>query len=211
MRSAEAENRAYFREAYLNGEHGWGVTEPDPFVVKYLARLRELAPGGRLLDLGCGEGRHAIAGAGLGFRVTGVDFEPGALQRARKAARAEGVRVTFRQADVRALPFPAGAFDAVLDYGCLHHQRQADWPAYRASLCQVLKPGGYYLLSVFSPRFRLFAGSQRSWHIAHGAYRRCFTLEELVSMFKSDFEILELVEERPKGLWHALMRRRCAR
>src|ERR1039457_2974161 len=119
MPSADDENRRYFHEAYRTGRHGWGVSEPSPYAVKYLERVARLVPGGTLLDLGCGGGRHAIAAARLGFRATGVDYEPLALVRARRAAKAAGVTgVTFRQADVLALDLPPASFDVVLDFGC---------------------------------------------------------------------------------------------
>ena len=211
MRSADEVNRRYFREAYRAGTHGWAVVKPSPYAVRFLRAVARRVSGGRLLDLGCGEGRHALAAARLGFRVTAVDREPLALRRARSAARSAGVTgITFLEADVFRLPFPEAFFDAVLDYGFLHHQRKSDWPAYRRSVRRVLRPGGYYLLSVFSPRFRLFRGARRPWHIAYGAYRRCFTAKEILALFSRDFEIVRMTEERGKGggFWHTLMKGR---
>jgi SAM-dependent methyltransferase len=211
VRTAEEANRSYFRRAYRTGEHGWAVEAPSPYVVAFLERLRDAVPGGTLLDVGCGEGRHSIAAAQLGLRVAGVDYLPAALKRARRFAKAKGVEgIAFRRANVFALPFRPGSFDVVLDYGCLHHQRKSDWPAYLGSVLGVLKAEGFYVLSAFSPRFRLFQGARRPWHIAYGAYRRCFTADEIVRLFGGHFEVLEMLEESGggQGLWHALMRRR---
>jgi len=210
MLSADEANRRYFRRAYQTGQHGWAAEEPSPYVVAFLRRLQAVVPGGRLLDVGCGEGRHAVAAAHLGFKVTAIDYEPLALTRARRSARAEGAAgITFRRADVFRMPFPPGSFDGVVDFGCLHHQKKSSWPAYQAGILRVLKLEGFYLLSVFSPAFAMFRGSRRRWHIAQGAYRRCFTARDIRALFGRDFEILELEEERRPGLWHSRMRRRC--
>ena len=201
--SAHEANRRYFRSAYRTGEHGWAVGEPSPYAVRFLRRLSKQVPGGTLLDVGCGEGRHAIAAERLGFRVTAVDYEPLALKRAQSAAKEQRAKgIAFRTANVFALPFPDSHFDVVLDCGCLHHQRKADWAAYRANIVRVLKPGGFYVLSVFTPEFHLFRGSPRPWHIAGGAYRRCFTSDEIVQLFGRHFGVVEVREERGRGFWH---------
>ncbi|MDO8587476.1 MAG: class I SAM-dependent methyltransferase [Armatimonadota bacterium] len=209
-RSQAASNVRYFREAYRTGEHGWGVTEPSPDVLRLLGRARELVPAGRLLDLGCGEGRHSVAAASLGFEVVGVDYEPLALQRARGLIPAgEQSKIFLCAGSALALPFQPASFDVVLDYGCFHHQRKADWPAYRANLLRALKPQGLYILSVFSPTFHLFHGSSRRWHLAYGSYRRYFTHEEIARLWQKDFELLELIEQRgEQGMWHVLFRLR---
>lgn len=211
MLSADETNRRYFHEAYRTGCHGWGTDEPSPFVLEALERVREVGPGGRVLDLGCGEGRHSIAATRAGFRVVGVDYEPLAVQRARKAARAAGVAgITFRVADAFDLPFPDAYFTAVIDFGLLHSQRKAAWPRYLRSLRRVLRPRGFLVLSVFSPGFRLFHGSRRQWQIAQGGYRRYFTREDLEGLFGRDFEFLELTEDagEDRGFWHALLQRK---
>lgn len=209
--SADAANRRYFRTAYRAGQHGWGTDMPSPFALEYLARLKNRIPGGKLLDLGCGEGRHSIAAAQAGFMVTGIDYEPLALERAESFAKTAQIKnIAFHLANIFSLPFPHASFDIVLDYGCLHHQRKSDWLAYRASVLRVLKPQGFLILSVFSPRFRMFEGSKRPWHIAYGAYRRCFTRKEILDLFTPDFEVLEITEQQGTGggFWHALMERR---
>lgn len=211
MKSAAEANRRYFREAYRTGKHGWAANEPSPYAVDFLKRLERLVPRGSLLDIGCGEGRHSIAAARLGFRVTAIDFEPLALSRARRFAKAKKTaRITFRQADILSLPFPDSRFDIVLDYGCLHHQRKSDWSAYRAGILRVLKPRGFYVLSVFSAGFRLFRGSRRPWHIKYGAYRRYFTRKDLAVFFGRYFEVVKMTEERGEdgGFWHILEQRR---
>jgi len=209
MLTANEANRRYFHEAYRTGKHGWAVHEPSPYAVRYLERLKGAIPGGALLDVGCGEGRHAFAASRLGFGVTAIDDEPLALKRAREIAEAtQTKRVTFRKASIFSAPFCGSSFDCLLDYGCLHHQRKADWPAYKTSVLRLLKPQGYYVLSVFSPGFRLFRGRSQAWHIAYGAYRRCFTREDLLTLFGRDFDILDMKEERggDGGFWHVLMR-----
>ena len=209
-RAQSKANRRYFREAYRTGEHGWPETGASPYVLGYLQRVREAAPGGRLLDLGCGEGRHCLAAAEMGFQAVGVDYESLALVRARRLIPAEHQgSIALCVGDVLNLPFANGCYDVVLDYGCLHHQRKADWPRYKANLLRVLKPRGFYVLSAFSPRFHLFRGSRRPWHLAYGAYRRCFSREELVHLWENEFDLLDLVEEDGEqgGMWHGLLRR----
>jgi SAM-dependent methyltransferase len=211
MRSAAEANRRYFRDAYRTGKHGWAVEEPSPYAVKFLIRLKRIVPNGRLLDIGCGEGRHAIFARKMGFRVTAVDYEPLALKRSQHLAQEKGARgIVFRTADILRMPVPETRFDIVLDYGCLHHQRKTNWPAYKASILRVLADRGYLVLSVFSPKFPLFRGSARNWHIAQGAYRRSFTRSDLLGLFGREFEALEMVEENggQHGFWHVLWRRR---
>jgi len=210
MRSSDEQNRRYFRQAYQTGRHGWEA-EPSPYVARHLGLVAKETAGRRLIDLGCGEGRHCLLAAQMGFAPTGVDYEPLALARAQTHAQAAGLagRVQWLVADVLTLEL-APAFDVVLDYGCLHHQRKADWPRYLAALRSLLAPQGYLLLSVFSTAFRVYGPQERRWHLAHGAYRRFFTREDLEGLLGRDFALLCLEEERAgaRGFWHALMRRR---
>src|SRR3972149_4778116 len=73
------------------------------------------APGMRILDVCCGHGRHALELARRGYRhVVGVDLSRPLLAQARRTARAEGLGVNFRLADMRRLPF-RGSFDVALN------------------------------------------------------------------------------------------------
>ncbi len=116
------------------------TAEPNRFVVEELSGL----PAGRALDLAAGEGRNSVWLAGLGWRVTGVDFSRVALERAGQLADARGVEVRWVLADVRDyLPEEAG-FDAVF-VAYLH------LPAIeRASVLQravrAVAPGGVLLV-----------------------------------------------------------------
>ena len=63
-----------------------------------------------VLDIACGEGTFALAAAGMGYSVTGVDLSEQMLGFARGITRREGADVAFVRADMRALPF-VGGFD----------------------------------------------------------------------------------------------------
>lgn len=94
---------------YAGGDLVWGE-QPNQFVVDELAGL----PPGRALDLGAGEGRNALWLAGLGWRVTAVDFSAVAVRRGRRLAAAAGVAVDWVVADLRTYEPEPGGFDAVL-------------------------------------------------------------------------------------------------
>ena len=69
----------------------------------------------KVLDVGCGTGRHSVRMAQEGAVVTGVDFSEGMLERARGKAREGGVEVEFVRHDIGGrLPFEDGAFDLVV-------------------------------------------------------------------------------------------------
>ncbi|MEZ4860638.1 MAG: class I SAM-dependent methyltransferase [Caldilineaceae bacterium] len=63
-----------------------------------VAELR-LAPGSRVLDVGCGTGRHTVELARRGYQMTGLDFSIGMLTEAQKAAQAAGVEVEWIHGD----------------------------------------------------------------------------------------------------------------
>lgn len=67
----------------------------------------------RILDIGCGTGRHAIEMTKRGYNVTGIDLSESQLKRASEKAAAEGLTITFMKHDARNLPFNS-EFDAAI-------------------------------------------------------------------------------------------------
>ena len=109
--------------------------------------VADLAPG-RALDVGCGEGGDAIWLATQGWRVTGSDVSPVALDRARQAAEAAGMAdvITWEQADARTdwAP-PAGTYDLVT-VSFLQFPRHA-LAAFHRRLAAAVAPGGTLLIT----------------------------------------------------------------
>ncbi len=96
----------------------------------------------RILDLGCGLGRHALLFARSGFTVTGFDLSGIGLAKLRELASAEGLEIGTAMGDLRDLPFPDEAFDCVLAYRSIYH---CDYQGLVDSLGEarrVLVPGG---------------------------------------------------------------------
>lgn len=67
--------------------------------VDFLAAELGLAPGSRVLDVGCGTGRHTVELARRGYQMTGLDFSIGMLTEAQKAAQAAAVEVAWMHGD----------------------------------------------------------------------------------------------------------------
>jgi SAM-dependent methyltransferase len=108
-----------------------------------------LAPGARVLDLGCGEGRHVHGLAMLpGVVAVGLDPDAASLVKARDglATLAGAGPAAFLRGSAYALPFADGAFDAVICSEVLEHLD--DYPAALAEIARVLRPGGRFVATV---------------------------------------------------------------
>jgi SAM-dependent methyltransferase len=74
---------------------------------------RFLKPGMRLLDIGCGAGREALAFGRAGIEVVGIDLSPTMVELARENAKAAGLSITFEAGDPSAISFPPESFDVI--------------------------------------------------------------------------------------------------
>jgi len=108
-----------------------------------------LRAGQRVLDVACGSGNAALAAARRGCRLTGLDYAPSLLERARARAAAEGVEVEWVEGDAEALPFPDGSFDAVLSVVGVMFAPDQERAA--RELVRVCRPGGTIALISWSP------------------------------------------------------------
>lgn len=106
----------------------------------------------RGLEIGCGLGRGArIAARRLGIRkLVAFDLEEALVRRANSAASGDPHRrVMFLTADGQDMPFHSACFDAVIDFGIIHHV--LDWQRCLREIERVLKPGGYFYFEEIFP------------------------------------------------------------
>lgn len=117
---------------------------------------------GRVLELGCGTGRVSVPLARAGVDLVGIDRSAAMLARIpHRAGGARRLRARFVRGDIRALPFPAGAFSMVLaPYGILQSlTRPRDLDATLASVARILAPGGTFGVDLVPdvPRWREYS------------------------------------------------------
>ena len=111
-----------------------------------------------VLEIGCGLGRGArILAENLGFKkIFAFDLEEGLIRRAAKNVRHHlRSRIWFFVGDAQDLPFGSSKFDAVVNYGIIHHV--VDWRRCIGEIGRVLKSGGmFYFEEIYPPLYSNF-------------------------------------------------------
>jgi SAM-dependent methyltransferase len=114
-----------------------------------LCEAADVRAGERVLDVACGNGITALAAARRYGEVTGIDYVPALIERARERAAADRMQVDFQVGDAEALPFPPASFDVVLSsVGVMFAPNQAKAAA---ELLRVCRPGGRIGLASWTP------------------------------------------------------------
>jgi SAM-dependent methyltransferase len=150
-----------------------------------------LAPGDRVLDLGCGAGRHAFECYRRGAQVVALDRNAEEIAEVRKwfAAMAEageapaGASAVAMEGDALALPFEDGTFDKVIISEVMEHI--PDDRAVLAEMVRVLKPGG--LIAVTVPRWlpeKICWTLSDAYHEVEGGHIRIYRGDQLLERMR---------------------------
>ena len=155
--------RPWFGPGYL-ALYDDTLRERTPIEIDQLEALLRLRPQLRILDLPCGQGRHAIELARRGYDVTGVDLSPYLLGVAKARADAAGVAVRWLEGDMRR-PVPGETFDLVLNLftSLGYFLDEADDRLVVKAAAAMLAPGGRFLLEVINGERVMGQFVEREW------------------------------------------------
>ena len=130
-----------------DGSSKWAKVEAE--VMDHAAAL---PPGTRVLDLGAGIGRHALALARAGLRVSALDASEQSVKVIGLAAGAAGLEIDVRQGAMTELPFADASFDHVLSWNVIYHGDEGVVARTLAEVRRVLRPGGTFMATMLSSR-----------------------------------------------------------
>ena len=167
--------RAYDREAFTQG-----TLQEAAFLEAEIGGNKKA----RVLDVGCGTGRHAIELARRGYSVTGIDLSPNQLARAREKARAAGVCPVFEQHDARQPHFDS-AFDLVImlcEGGFSLMETDAMNFAILENAVRALKPDGKFVFTCLSGLFPLARSVKNFVNTGESAVRTIDTAFDLTTL-----------------------------
>jgi ubiquinone/menaquinone biosynthesis C-methylase UbiE len=148
---------AFFSDFYLRAYAD--DTRQDEAEAQALAaaRLAGCPPGGNLLDVPCGFGRHSIPLARAGYDVVGVDRAPTLLAEAQRRT-GDGAAPRFVEGDYRKLPFADESFDAAINlFTSLGYLGDEEDTAVLAEIRRVLRPGARLVVEI----------RHRDWVVSH--------------------------------------------
>jgi SAM-dependent methyltransferase len=136
-----------FDALYAAGTPAWDIGRPQ-------SAFRELADRGRLvgrvLDVGCGTGEHALMAAAIGLDAIGVDAATTAIAIAKRKADERALTVEFMTWNALELADLGQSFDTVLDCGLFHIFDDSDRPTFVEGLRTSMPPGAHYYMLCFS-------------------------------------------------------------
>lgn len=152
MVQSESDPKAKWDKVYSEGF--MTMWYPNEDIIRFCSRLirKRLThdryevkrPVERVLDLGCGNGRHAMYFARQGFKTAGIDVSQQAIDWAADWARREELDVDFRVADIEKLPYADRSFDVVVSHGVLDHVPAKTARNAAKEVHRILQPGGLF-------------------------------------------------------------------
>ena len=159
-----------------------------------------------VLDLGCGNGRHAIYFAREGLKASGIDVSEKAIEWAVDWAQREGLDVDFRTGDISNLPYADESFDVVVSHGVLDHVRAELAVTAVNQVRRILRVGGLFYCDLrCADDFEYGTGTEvapNTFMVDHGyeqgLVQHFFTLDEIKALFDGQFRIIysEITERR---------------
>lgn len=162
---------------YMDNPFTKNALQEVDFIIEELG----LTPGSRILDMGCGTGRHAVELARHGYKVTGVDISSRMLAEAEKAARKANVKVVWIHADATKFT-PTSSFDAAvcLCEGAFCLLATDDDPfehdlSILRNIHAALKPGARFILTALNGCFMIRQYTQED--VANGRFDPVTTVE----------------------------------
>jgi len=160
----------------------------------------------RVLDLGCGNGRHAMYFAKQGIKASGIDISEQAIAWAKEWSKCEGLVVDFRVGSIAELPYDDGTFDAVVTHGVLDHVPMTVATKAAQEVRRVLKPGGLFYCDLRSSEDYEFGVGEEvaknefivSEGYEKGLVQHFFSEPEIKNLFEGLFRVIysEIHESR---------------
>ncbi len=136
------------QQAWASGDFSM-VASTNTIVGELLCEAVDLRAGQRVLDVATGSGNTALAAARRWCQVTGIDWVPALLERARERAAVERLAVAFKEGDAEDIPFPEASFDVVLStFGAMFAPNQE---GVATELLRVCRPGGKIGMANWTP------------------------------------------------------------
>ncbi len=200
----------------------WENAPPLPEVVDMADRL-ETEGGRRVLDIGCGLGRHTVYLAARGFEVTATDNAPAAVAACTENLEEAGLTANVIGTEMTDYPFPDGHFDGALGSHVIHHTDRATLERILGEITRTLAPGGYFVWVTPTPRHmhcgrgtEIEPGTWVDPNHPEGPIPHHYSTEEEVRELLHAYDILSIHEhEYREGQvsrfhWRLLARKRAA-
>jgi len=186
----------------------WSI--PDLRVVELVNEWKSEPQIHRVLDIGCGLGRHAFVLAQAGLEVYGLDHSETAIENCREWFQSTGLTGTFWCGELDDIPYPDGYFDAVLAFNSIYHDTGEKVEQILSLISDKTKVDGVCFITIPSQNNRLYGqGEEIAPHtyVSPGMYDQLFdgggergvthhfcSKEEIPALFQN-FHIDSLVEE----------------
>jgi ubiquinone/menaquinone biosynthesis C-methylase UbiE len=137
-------------------KHGLIFLEPQEDMEK-ISKLFKKHGVKKILDLGCGSGRHTIYFTKKDFDVYGIDIAEEGIKLAKEWLAKENLKANFKISNIyRKLPYKDNFFDALISTATLHHERIENIRKAIQEIERILKPGGFIFITFRKRKFKKF-------------------------------------------------------
>jgi 2-polyprenyl-3-methyl-5-hydroxy-6-metoxy-1,4-benzoquinol methylase len=134
--------------------------EPDKAVTELLGKI-DHSKISKVLDFGCGIGRHSFLFAKAGFSVTALDSSEEALNILRQRMQEQGIHLKITHGTYAASLFPRNYYDLVIAFNVIYHGQRKDMVTAIATIHYWLKPGGMFFFTCPTRRDGKFGNGEK--------------------------------------------------